>query len=357
MKVLHVINSLEGGGAEKLLTEILPLLKQQGCETELLLLSDNNNVFKVEDIPTFVIGGNIYSVFNIFKVRKYLKRGYDIIHVHLFPAQYFIAFASFLFRHNSKIVFTEHSNNNRRWNKWVFKGIEKFVYRRYDRIIAITDAVKSNILAWVGSESVDIEVINNGVDLKRFEQPVYQIRDISNRLSEEDIILMMTSSFSEAKDHNTVIRALCHLPSKYKLVLVGEGKMRSEIEALVNDLKVNGRVLFLGFRDDAERLMKSVDINIQSSHWEGFSGVALEAMAAGIPFIGSDVDGIKDVVAGHGILFQQGDDKELASKILALIDDEAYYQRVVRDCQLRAQDFSIDVMVDSLQLLYKSLIR
>ena len=120
---------------------------------------------------------------------------------------------------------------------------------------------------------------------------------------------MMTGRFSKAKDHTTLVKSLKLLPYNYKLLLVGEGELKKNIEILIKKINLENRVIFLGFRNDIPELMKTVDINILSSNWEGFGLVAVEGMASGRPFIGSDVDGMNDVIRGGGILFEKGSEK------------------------------------------------
>ena len=165
----------------------------------------------------------------------------------------------------------------------------------------------------------------------------------------------MVAGFRYQKDQETLIRAFNILPEDYELWLIGDGERRSIIEQCIKDNKLEDRVLLLGIRSDIPSILKSVDVVVQSSHWEGFGLAAVEGMAAGKPVIASDVEGLAQVVEGAGILFPLGDDKKLADIIKQLIGDQTYYQQVAARCWERAQMFDIQKMVDAYNEVYMGL--
>jgi hypothetical protein len=114
LKVLHVINSLATGGAEKLLVEALPRFLEQDVQVDLLLLDGARTSFYKELEKKFtgniisLSGHSTYNPLHIIRLRAYLKN-YDLIHVHLFPALYWVAISKFLFNIKVPLFFTEHS--------------------------------------------------------------------------------------------------------------------------------------------------------------------------------------------------------------------------------------------------------
>jgi len=169
------------------------------------------------------------------------------------------------------------------------------------------------------------------------------------------IIIIQVSGFREEKDQATVIRAMQYLPENTQLFLVGDGTTRSRCEQLVKELDLSGKVLFLGIRTDVPELLKSSDIVVVSSHWEGFGLTAVEGMAAGKPVIASNVPGLNNVVNGAGLLFTHEDEKDLAEKIKSLIDNVDFYNKIVDNCRERAKLYDINTMVDRYIELYKHL--
>lgn len=353
MKVLHIITSLNTGGAEKLLLDSIPLYESRGIEIDILVLNSQKSPFWLEmenKISGRIKGLTSKSIYNpnlIFKIRPYLKQ-YDIIHFHLFPTLYWVVLARIISFSKSKLIFTEHSTHTRRRDKWIFKIIDSWIYSQIDVVIAISEGVK-NQLAFYLTSNPRIEVIPNGIVLKNFRSP---IKSKPQYFNPEDYVVIQISSFNDFKDQKTVIRSLLHLPYNVKLLLVGSGNLLKENMNLVDSLKLNDRVIFLGNRYDIPELLKHSFVVVQSSNWEGFGLTIVEGMAAGKPVIASDIDGIKEIVYGYGLLFEKGDDKMLASLIKELINDEHLYDSISAACLQRSNDYDIGIMVDNYIKLY-----
>ena len=318
MKVLHVISSLEIGGAQRLLSDLLPIQKQQGLDVELLLNVRVENEFtrKIQDagIRISSLDVPVYSVTNISRLRTHIK-GYDVVHVHLFPSIYWVAIAAIGLK--VKLVYTEHSTSNSRRNKWYFRTVERIMYERYDRIISISQQTQDALTAWLGQCDKRFMVINNGVDTKKFA------------FVKEPIIpksLIMISRFVSSKDQETVIRAMAHIDKEATLRFIGDGENKNHCEELAQELGVSDKVQFLGSRSDIPELVASSYIGIQSSKWEGFGLTAVEMMAAGKPVIASNVDGLRQVVEGAGEIFKMGNVSELAELVNRLLFNEEYYK-------------------------------
>ena len=125
LKVLHIINRLGSGGAEKLIEELIPIMnKKKGIKVDLLLLSDKGNVFdkslrnsgiNIDVIPI----KQLKSPLNVLYIRKHILKGqYDIVHAHLFPTIYWVSIASrLIFKNKPRFIYTEHSTYNRRRDK------------------------------------------------------------------------------------------------------------------------------------------------------------------------------------------------------------------------------------------------
>lgn len=139
MKVLHVINSLATGGAEKLILDSLPIFNNK-LKTNLFLLDAKNTPFlkqlksnkKIVVYPSFKV--SIYNPLHIIKLIK-LLRNYDIVHVHLFPAQYWVAVAKLLSFSRVKLVFTEHCTTNSRMDNFFLRKINKFIYFMIEQFV------------------------------------------------------------------------------------------------------------------------------------------------------------------------------------------------------------------------------
>ena len=361
MKVLQIIDSLNVGGAEKLLLDTIPLYTKKGIEMDILLLHDKNYPFtqaleKENCCQIYRLGeGSVYNPLHIFKIAKIINN-YDIAHVHLFPAQYWAVLANLIKGNKTKLIFTEHNTTNNRLSNSVLSLIDKQSYKFFNKIIAITDEIKYILKSHTGLKENKFITINNGVNINRYKtaSPIER-ESINPFINSEDILISQVSGFRLQKDQQTLIRALSHLPENYKVLLIGDGEYRTHCEELVKKLSLQNRCFFLGKRTDIPQLLQASDYVVLSSKYEGLSLSSIEGMASGKPFIASDVPGLREIVDGYGVLFPQGDEKTLANKILELNNNTELYNETIRKCQERAEQFDIHTMVDKHIKLYEEL--
>lgn len=354
MRVLQIIDSLEVGGAEKLIIDTVPKMVTENLEVDVLLLNGEktsfyDNLEKENCCKIFSLGKSYYNPLYIFKIIPYLSK-YDIIHVHLFPVLYYVALAKFISRSKVPLIFTEHNTDNKRISNSKLRKIEKWVYSKYQKIICITPQVKEILISRLKIESKKLEIIENGIDLDAIKRQDAYDKSFLN-YTKEDKLMIMVAGFREQKDQETVIQALNFLPSNYKLILVGDGIRRPILERLVKKLDFEDRVNFLGIRSDVYSLYKMCDVAILSSHWEGFGLAAAEAMACKIPTLASNVIGLAEVVHNGGILFGKGDSQELAEKILSL-EDKNYCREVIQRGYDKSKQYSINKMIKKLFNIY-----
>lgn len=361
MKILHVINSLIMEGAERLLTDMASALKDYNHQVDVLVLKDIDSFFKEQlvanniKIYSLTKNGNIYNPLLLFKVISYLRK-YDLVHVHLFPVQYWVAFARFISFSKVKMITTEQNTFNRRRDKWWFKRIDKFVYLQYNHIVCCSDKAYELLTRYIGRYK-NIHTIYNGVKVSKIAEcsPCPKTKLLG--IAEDTALLVMAAGFRPQKDQDTVIRALTRLPENCHLALVGEGTRRAICESLAQELGVEDRVHFMGIRSDIEKILKTADIVILSSYYEGLSLSSIEGMAAGKPFIGSAVNGLVEIVEGAGLLFEVGKEQELADIIIRLMHNREFYDSVAKACYERSLLYDLAPCVDKYVQIYQSLVQ
>lgn len=358
MKILHVITSLNIGGAEKLMVDLLPKLKQKGVEAELLLFVGTRTMFYEQlekenvKIHVFSESGSVYDPRNLFRLYRFLKKNkFDVIHTHNTAPQLFLAIVSVICR--ITLVTTEHNTSNRRRNWKFYKAIDKWMYSRYERVVSISDAAENNLKIHLNVHGAEEKylTIYNGVDINRFMNAQPFQYDTCKKT-----IVTMVAGFREQKDQDTLIKAFSVLPKeKYELWLVGDGARRGVLEDLAVSQGVEDVVKFWGIREDVPSILKSSDIIVMSSHFEGLSLSNIEGMSVGKPFIASDVDGLHEITEGAGLLFNHGDYAQLANLIVELTNDNELYHRVADQCLVRARQYDISKMVDGYVNVYLGL--
>lgn len=360
MKILHITNSIAEGGVESLLLDILPRMVAAGHTVDLLVLDKNRVEMSraFENRGVRVIRSNRNSARhpgNIFLIRRLMRR-YDLTHVHLFPGQYYAVIAKWLrpFR-RTPLVTTEHNTVNNRRSHRIFKLLDSLIYRRYSRIIAISEGTRTNLKEWAG---VDSTLVYNGIDLSRFEDKnVHAVNRSTLGFSAQDVLMIMVARFFHQKDQATIIRALPLLPARCSLVLVGSGGTEMEdCRALAAELGVQKRVCFAGRQSRPQDYIAACDIGVLSSHFEGFGLAAVEYMALGKPTVVSDLDGLREAVSDAALLVDPQNAESLARQIARLIDNPSLMSALSERARNRAAQLSVDNTVAGYLEVYRNIL-
>ncbi len=357
MKVLHAINYLsDGGGAEKLMEDLLPAIKSRGVDVSVAVLRDidteNSRYLRSQGIEIINIGGgeSLYGIRKMLKLLPVMKK-FDIVHTHLTAPFLYGAFNKAFCK--ARFVHTVHNTDSKMRHSAVLKHLERWAIRRYDSVITCSQEAEDSLRLFIGETNDNILTINNGVRLSKIfnAKPI-----VSLKKCEEEKIILMVAVFRAQKNQETLIRATKLLPDNFQTYFVGYGGLLDQMEALSRQLGLEKRVHFLGKRTDVPTLLKTADFIVLSSHFEGLSLSSIEGMAAGKPFIASDVPGLHEMVSGYGELFEDGNAQQLADIILRLANEPQEYNEVANRCLERAKEFDIDKMADGYISVYKSLI-
>jgi len=355
MKVLHVINSLAAGGAERLVSDLLPRLRTAGIDTELLVLDARGDAFSEALVQAGVPvrfarprGANPYSparMSDIGRAARELEP--DLVHAHLAPAFHWCA----LGLHGIPLVATEHATKNRRMGNPLLRRFERSCYWRYAGIACVSKDTAQALVEWTGLPTERFPVIPNGIPIERFTHNGRPAADVSAWLAGRKGIAM-TARLIPAKGHEVAIRALASLPEDLCMVFIGDGPERPKLEELSRKLGVGPRCLFLGSRADVPEILEACDLYLQASYAEGFGIAALEAMAAGLPVVASEAPGLGDLVRGAGTLFPAGDAGACAAAIGNLISNGVEMEKRRDLGRDRAREYSIEGCAERYATLY-----
>lgn len=278
-----------------------------------------------------------------------IMKQYDVVHTHLTPPFLMGAFNKLFC--NSKFVHTVHSTSSNMRNHTFLKYIEKWAILRYDSVICCSKKAEETLLKFMRNKAPNVCTINNGVKLSKF----INAQPLSSIVSTENKNIVMVAVLREPKDHKTVIRAASELPNNYHVYFVGYGNLRDELEKFTGELAMTERIHFMGKRTDVPEILKAADFVVLASHFEGLSLSSIEGMAVGKPFLASNVPGLKEMVDGYGVLFEDENYKELANSILQLSNDTAKYEEVSLKCRERALSFDIETMSSKYIEIYNRL--
>ena len=360
MRILELITSLRLGGAERLVTDLAVGFKEEGHDVVVALLDGTRTPFHdeletkgVRIVPLGEGVGSMRNPFLVFRLVRLLARErFDVVHTHNSSCQFLAAFASLFVK--LRLVTTEHNTSNRRRAWGWFKPLDRWMYSRYSRIVCVGSEVRRNLEDYLGETVTGKTVIiPNGIDLGRFRNAVPD-PGISSMPGHK---VVMVAAFRPQKDQDTLVRAMTFLGDDYILWLVGGGERMEEVRSLARELSVESRVKFFGLRTDVPEILKTADVVVMSSHYEGLSLSSIEGMAVGKPFLASDVDGLREIVRGAGILFKEGDAEGLAAEIRKVSTDGDYARKVAGNCLERAKEYDFGKMALAYENVYKEVLK
>ena len=226
--------------------------------------------------------------------------------------------------------------------------MQRASYAAAHRVVANSHAAADRLRA-EGVDDGKILVIPNGIDPGAFEP---------HRYSNTPRHIMMIACLREEKRIDVLVRSMPRILERYpdaRLTLAGDGTCRDALSTLVRQLGIGERVTFLGHRDDVPALLQDADVFVLPSRSEAFPNSIMEAMAAGVPVVASDVGGIPELVRDGvtGRLVPPGDVDRLSSALLSLLDNPAQAEAFGRAGRRTIeQTYSFDRMVEQFQTLY-----
>jgi len=213
-----------------------------------------------------------------------------------------------------------------------------FMKNRFKKIFQSADYIQciSNFLAsWAKEQGAEcpIEVIPNGVDIEKFQDTNSKIQ--IPKLKEEDKILITTSRLVKKNAISDVIRSLEYLSDNIKFLVLGIGDDLEKLKNLVKEINVEGRVFFLGkiSHDELPKYLHISDVFIRPSLSEGLGNSFLEAMAAGLPVIGTEVGGIPDFLKDGetGLFCEVSNPKSIAEKVELMLNNDELRKKIIEN--------------------------
>lgn len=379
---MHVVHSLEVGGLENGLVNLLNCLDPDRFQHTVCCLTSAGKFSKrieagdVNVVELHQASGEFrFPVLRLARIFR--KISPQIVHTRGWPTIDAV-FAAKLAR-APHIVHGEHGREhvdadgtNRKRN-----SIRRIVGHLVDRYVVVCDFFRPWLETRCGVKQKKIVYIPNGVDTKRFFPPA-ELGIVASRsqspagldkaklraqlgLPVDAVLVGSVGRLDPVKDFPTLLKAFWEVRKKNidaKLVIVGDGPIRTQLSNLCRELDLQSTVLWLGERSDIATLLRCFDIFAQSSIFEGMSNTILEAMACGLPIVATDTGGNPELVrVGHnGMLVQVGDVKALTETLSTLLLNETLRQQYGLNSRLLAENqFDLALMAQRYSDLYESL--
>ena len=281
----------------------------------------------------------------------------DILHIHSAKAGWVGRLA--LGRRRPRVILTLHSfifdERVGRLQRALIARLERWLARRTDRIIAVSQALKDDLVVMMGLPPAQIAVLYNGLDFADAAPP------LPRRAAAPCIGAV--ARLAPQKGLDCFLRAAALVAQHYPeatFPIIGDGPLRASLVALADELGLADRVSFLGYRADAVALMRAMDIFVLASTHETFGLTVAEALAQEVPVVAADVGGIPEIVEDgvSGLLASPGDPGDFADKTLRLLADPALARQLAqqgsRDVRAR---FSCQQMLAATESLYRAVLK
>jgi glycosyltransferase involved in cell wall biosynthesis len=243
-----------------------------------------------------------------------------------------------------------------------FRLIERGLAHATDRIIAVSEQVRDDLLRFRVARPEKIDVVHYGFDLDRRVADAARSRDPKRRLlgaGDHDFVIGWAGRLSEIKRPLDLVRVAANVPQSL-LVLAGDGELRPQVERLAAELGLRDRVRLLGYIEDLGAWYGAFDAFLLTSANEGAPVVAVEALAAGLPVVATRAGGTVTVVddTETGYLAAIGDVDELARHLRELRDDPELRRRLGGTGATRVRErFATARMVDETEAVYLRALR
>lgn len=370
-KVIHLIDILEKGGAQKIVFDIARFNKDK---FDFEVWAFWGGVYEKElaswGIKTRILNLHPEKIgfrypFNLLKTLLWLKRNFTkakpaIFQTHLLGADIWGRLAV---PHGVKVIQTIHSAEKFRGRLLSRFGLKTFLFDRWlnkktDIIVAVSQAAKTS-LTKEGVKAEKIKVIYPGIDTKKFS-PDFQKRVFWRQKwqAEDKLVVGSVGRLAKVKNFDVLIRAIGLLPKDIILVLVGSGPEEKTLKKLVSILGLKKRVYFLGEREEVAEILNGFDIFVLPSEWEGFPLALIEAAANGKAIVATDVGGIAEFIDDEetGVLIKKSDPGLLAKELKFLWQNPKKRKRLGQGAYTKAQDFDTQKMVYKYEKIYSSLL-
>ncbi|MFA5889107.1 MAG: glycosyltransferase [Candidatus Paceibacterota bacterium] len=360
IKILFTIGNLDVGGAEKLIINQVKNLDKEKFEPYLCTLfpygpHDYSKVFeelKGITYQRFVFKGPL-DIFSWVKVYSFFHREkFDMFCCHLFESNFIIRVVNILVGRKPVFIF-EH---NIYWKKQWWKILaDRLLTPKTSKIFVDSNAILNFTSNQEKIDKNKFAILPYPVELT--DQKKFDVKKIKEDLGlpANSFIVGSVARFVEQKGLPYYIKAGAKVLNDLKqdnlyFLLIGYGKMETELISLVNELKIESRFIIRGAKDIKE-ILPILDIFVISSLWEGQPLAMLEAMASGCPVVATKVGGIPEILVEekNGLLAESKDENSLAKQIIKLVNNDKLRYSLAQEGKLAAQEYGLPIYIKKLE--------
>ena len=376
MKITHLITSINRGGAENHLYDLAVSQQKANNNVEIIYFKGNGywkndlkkNMIKVTSFnPNFSSLKIINYFFFFFKLAQYIRLNKtDILHAHLPLMEIFARLLSYFIKKDYVLIITKHldnyclrgSNHYSNSKSYLSILIEKWIFSKCDKYIAISKSVRSFFIKKVGLSQSSIKVIYYGIDQIAPIRGNIKKKLLITKKKKDTIILGTIARLVSQKKIDITLKALSILKEnniKFKYYILGEGPLLEDLKNLAKNLNIHNEVIFLGYSDDVKAFIKKIDIFCLSSDHEGLGLVLLESMINGVPVICSNFGAAREIISNKklGLLFKRGNHLDMSRKLLKILNKSFRKKLSLNSKKYAIKNYNLQKCLKETKKLYK----
>lgn len=374
VRVLHLVHTLDRGGAEQLLVSWFNWARESEFQYEVCCLFSggaHEDSIRKANVPVHIAGlKSPYDLIGLGRAARIIARSRpDIVHTHL---RYSDLAGPLLSRlagcrrvlttiHSTAPRYFEPSADISRFEALIYKSLSRVFPRYY---VAVSQAVAEDVEAHLGNRT-PIWVVHSAVDCQRLRAAADRDRSVVRRelgVSQQAPVYICVGHLEYQKGQDVLIEAFSlvqqHQPDAV-LLLVGEGSARPQFQQQAAQLPKKENIKFLGKRSDVPGLLTAADILVSASRYEGLPVAPIEAMALGVPVIAPRIREMSDLIQHNinGVVTEPGDCRALAEEMLQLYKDKPRRHRLAEAARKHIEaNFNISQMVEAYEDIYRRIL-
>ena len=334
IRILHMINSLAVGGAEKLLVGIINDL--EGFEHHIMLLRGPDTLLSEIKVPYQLVNLECDSFTRLLLTRigtinKYIRQNrIEIVHSHLFESNIMSRLAT---PRKIPVINSIHAISSLASYKAnrLAVHLERFSYKKRHVQINVSKAVRDDFDHWVGIKG-DAHILYNFIEDRFFVAPTRTLQPTGS------LKLVAVGNLRAQKNYPYLVEAFRQMPPGVQLDIFGEGDLRESLQKEIDKYNLNIRLM--GVRNDLEKILPGYDAFVMSSFFEGQPVSLLEAAACGVPALLSDIPVLREVLEEDALYFDIQDPANLVQLVKEILEQKHDLGKLSKGAADRVEKFA-----------------
>jgi len=328
-KIAILLPDLRGGGVERVRLILAHEFARHGYTPEFVLMRSRGELLEeaLESFAVVELGADRLRHVPVLLARYLRERRPEVVLAAMWPLTGIAILANMLTGNRSRLVVSEHNDLRHspsitRANRFILRRLGRYLYGHAAAVVAISDGVAESLTVCTGLRRESITVINNPIRPPTATSGTAVFEDALSWWQQAKWKIVAIGNLKEQKAHDDLLEAFAILSREMpgcRLLVLGEGLLRSQLESQITELELQGMVRLPGFDPNPYPYLKNADLFVLSSRWEGLGNVIVEALSVGVPVVSTDcASGPSELLAEgeFGLLTEVGDPSALAVGML-----------------------------------------